>query len=127
MTTAAEKQHMGRVAELGCCLCRRYGWHGTPAEVHHVRTGTGAGRRASHFDVIPLCPSHHRQGADGLHVMGRKAWERAHGVTELELLAGVRAELLGDSERLPVAECARDTTDVVERETAVRAQQGVAA
>ena len=123
--TKAEKHHMGRVAALGCCLCQRYGWHGTPAEVHHVRTGTGAGRRASHFDVIPLCPAHHRQGADGLHVMGRKAWERAHGVTELDLLDEVRAMLAGSREQPAVVERACGTTDVVEREMPVRAQQGV--
>ena len=28
----------------------------------------------------------HRSSNDALHAMGRKAWERHHGVTELELL-----------------------------------------
>ena len=86
MTTKAEKAHMDRVARLGCILCRRYGYHDTPAELHHPRTGTGAGRRAAHTDVIPLCPTHHRSSNEALHAMGRKAWERHHGVTELELL-----------------------------------------
>lgn len=94
MTTKAEKAHMSRVAELGCILCRRYGHHDTPAELHHPRTGTGAGRRAAHTDVIPLCPHHHRSSNEALHAMGRKAWERHHGVTEMELLCDVR-ELLG--------------------------------
>ena len=35
-------RHMARVAALGCILCRRLGYLGTPAEVHHIRTGTGA-------------------------------------------------------------------------------------
>ena len=82
--------HMDRVAALGCLLCRRLGYHGTPAEVHHLRTGTGAGRRAGDTETIPLCPEHHR-GNTGLHGMGRKAFERAYGVTELELLAETRA------------------------------------
>lgn len=86
MATNAEKSHMSRVAEIGCILCRRYGHHGTPAELHHPRTGTGAGRRAAHADVIPLCPYHHRSSNEALHAMGRKAWELHHGVTELELL-----------------------------------------
>ena len=98
MATRAERDHMGRVAELGCALCRRYGYFGTPAELHHPRTGTGAGRRASHMDVIPLCPAHHRQGADGLHVLGRKAFERTHGVTERELLDETRRLLEGARE-----------------------------
>lgn len=91
MATKAEKSHMSRVAELGCILCRRYGHHGTPAELHHPRTGTGAGRRAAHADVIPLCPYHHRSSNEALHAMGRKAWERHHGVTEMELLDQTRA------------------------------------
>jgi hypothetical protein len=37
-----------------------------------------------------LCPEHYR-GNTGLHGMGRKAFERAYGVTELELLAETRA------------------------------------
>ncbi len=91
MATKAEKTHMSRVADLGCILCRRYGHHGTPAELHHPRTGTGAGRRAAHADVIPLCPYHHRSSNEALHAMGRKAWERHHGVTESELLDQTRA------------------------------------
>jgi hypothetical protein len=89
------KKHMGRVAEFGCILCFRNGYAGTPAEVHHIRTGTGAGRRASDFDTIPLCPYHHRQSNEALHVMGRKAWERHHGVTELELLEQTKELLNG--------------------------------
>lgn len=86
MTTAAEHRHLDRVARLGCVLCRHMGYHGTPAEIHHPRTGTGAGRKASHMDAIALCPAHHRLGNEALHSMGRKAWERYHGITEMELL-----------------------------------------
>jgi len=92
--TNAERKHLRLVADLGCILCAANGVEGTPAEIHHLRTGTGAGRKASHFESIPLCPIHHRLGNDALHVMGRKAWERHHGVTELELLEQVR-DLLG--------------------------------
>ena len=86
--------HMAQVAALGCLLCRRLGYYGTPAEVHHLRTGTGAGRKAADTETIPLCPEHHR-GATGLHGMGRKAVERVYGVTELELLAETRAMIGG--------------------------------
>ncbi len=87
--TKAERAHMNRLAEMGCILCRHLGTPGTPAEIHHIRTGTGAGRRASHFNTIPLCAYHHR-GQEGLHGMGRKAWERYYDVTEIELLQQVR-------------------------------------
>lgn len=43
--SAAGKRHLGRVAEQGCCICRRLGFGATPAEVHHARTGVGAAQR----------------------------------------------------------------------------------
>ena len=69
--TAAEQAHMDRVAALGCLACRLDGFPGTPAELHHSRlrpdgTAYGAGCRASHFEVIPLDPIHHRGGAKGI-------------------------------------------------------------
>ena len=86
MTTLAEKKHMGRVAELGCAVCRRMGHPGTPAELHHLRAGTGAGRRSSHWEVIPLCPEHHR-GSTGLHGLGTKGFPKHWGFDEVDLLA----------------------------------------
>lgn len=87
--TKAEKQYMGKVAELGCILCKHLNLGETPAELHHPRTGTGAGRKSSNMDVIPLCPEHHR-GNSGLHGMGRKAFERYYGITELQLMEKVQ-------------------------------------
>ncbi|WP_422491372.1 Ref family recombination enhancement nuclease [Endozoicomonas sp. ALE010] len=66
--TREEKQYLSDVAQLGCIACRISGMSGTPAEVHHQRSGTGAGRRASHFDTMPLCPGHHRYLPDAIHV-----------------------------------------------------------
>ena len=92
MTTKDEQRHMSLVAELGCAVCRRIGYEGTPAELHHPRAGTGAGRRASHMDVIPLCPEHHR-GKTGVHGLGTKGFPRHYGYGEAELLEDTRAEL----------------------------------
>lgn len=98
--TAAEGRYMGQVAALGCALCRRLGYGPTPAEVHHPRRGTGAGR-ASHYDTIPLCPEHHR-GNTGIHGMGTKAWMAHYDLSEADLTAETRALLaayLPDQER----------------------------
>jgi hypothetical protein len=52
--TKDEREHMSKVASLGCWVCQR------PANVHHIRPiGLGIGRRSSHYDTIPLCHSHH--------------------------------------------------------------------
>lgn len=65
--TRKERDYLQTVAQLGCIACRNSGQPGTPAEVHHQRSGTGVGRRASHFDTMPLCPGHHRFYEDAIH------------------------------------------------------------
>ena len=89
MTTAAERKHMSAVAALGCAVCRRMGYEGTPAELHHPRRGTGMGQRASSFDVIPLCPEHHR-GKTGLHGLGTKGFPKHWDFDEADLLDDVK-------------------------------------
>jgi hypothetical protein len=42
-------------------------------------------KRASHFDVIPLCPEHHR-GKTGVHGLGTKGFPKHWGFTEQDLL-----------------------------------------
>ena len=85
MTTKAEKQHMSRVAELGCCLCHRiHGPHDAgPVELHHLRAG-GWGK-GGYLTVMGLCIEHHR-GNTGIHGLGTKAFERQYEVTQQELL-----------------------------------------
>lgn len=58
--TKAEKEHLSKVAALGCIACHELGFAGTPCEIHHPRAGNGKGQKASHFEAIGLCPAHHR-------------------------------------------------------------------
>ena len=90
MASEAEKQYMGKVASLGCWACRKMGYYDTPAEIHHVSKWLGKGQRASNYDVIPLCPHHHRNGGYGeaIHA-GRKAWEARFG-NEFDMLREVK-------------------------------------
>ena len=95
--TKDEKKYLSKVAELGCIICYRLGYIGTPAEIHHVRgMGLGMAVRSSHYATIPLCPTHHR-GNVGYHGLGRKAFERRYEITEQELLAQVK-ELLDEKD-----------------------------
>ncbi len=85
-----EREFLSEIADIGCILCYKLGYAGTPAEIHHIRgIGLGLGVRNSHSNAIPLCPEHHR-GNTGYHGLGRKAFERRYGVTELELLEQVQ-------------------------------------
>ena len=91
--TKAEQRHLSAVAELGCIACRRIGISDSPAEAHHIRSGVGMGQRSSHFEVIGLCPLHHRTGGYGVAIhAGQKTWEAKFG-TELELLEWINVLL----------------------------------
>ena len=83
---------MGRVADLGCAVCRRMGYPGTPAELHHKRAGQGLSNRASNWQVIPLCPEHHR-GATGVHGLGTRGFAKRWGYGEDALLEDVRVAI----------------------------------
>jgi hypothetical protein len=76
--TKAEREHMSKVASLGCLVCQR------PANVHHIRpVGLGMGMRSSHYQVVPLCREHH-QGQFSIHNC-KEQFEAMYG-TEAELL-----------------------------------------
>ncbi len=76
MSTAAEKRHMAKVAEMGCVI-----HYGAPAEIHHCGTHMGGGR--DHMKVIPLCPRCHRGHGYGISLHdGKKKWEELNGTEE---------------------------------------------
>lgn len=82
---------MSKVAELGCIACLRNGYETPDVELHHIRSGQGMGQKASNYDVIGLCPPHHRTGGYGIAFhAGKKAFESQFG-TEQELLAQVKS------------------------------------
>ena len=83
MTTKLEKEHYGKVARLGCILCKStLGYDDTPCEIHHIRR---LGGKRSLAPVIGLCPEHHR-GNTGIHGLGRKGFEARYGIDEQALL-----------------------------------------
>lgn len=85
----ADREYLDRVASLGCIVCRNEGLGATPANIHHLRTGQGL-KRATHREVIPLCPQHHQHGGHGVAFhAGAKTWQAKYG-TEAELLKQVQ-------------------------------------
>ena len=78
--TKDEKKHYGKVASLGCSLCRYLGYGETPPELHHIRSC-----------LLYTSPSPR-------HGMGRKAFERKYGITEEELLEKT-LELINEMDR----------------------------
>ncbi len=90
VATKLEKEHLSKVASLGCLIC------GSPAICHHIRNrgdgkgNIGIGQRANHYEVIPLCPSHH-VGSFSIHNTKRQ-FEDAYG-TEAQLLQRTLKEI----------------------------------
>ena len=78
--TVEEKKYMSQVADYGCIACHQDGLN-VPAEIHHIRKHTGMGLRPSHFNILPLCASHHRTGKISVH-LGKKAFESKYGPEE---------------------------------------------
>ena len=83
MASKKEKKHLALVSSLGCLICQQ------PAICHHIRNrgdgkgNIGFGQRASHYETIPLCPSHH-VGAFSIHNC-KEQFEARYG-TEHEML-----------------------------------------
>lgn len=85
--TKTEREHYDKLHNLGCIACYVLGYGNSPAEIHHIRHETGAGRKAAFNEAIPLCPRHHRLGGYGIaYHSGRLGFERHVGMTEVELL-----------------------------------------
>ncbi len=84
--SAKGKRWMGKVAKIPCVLCAYQGLGESPAQVHHLKMGTGASDRASDMLVIALCYEHHL-GASGVHMLKEKGLRLRYNLSELDLLA----------------------------------------
>jgi hypothetical protein len=95
--TKDERNHYDRISQHGCIACHVLGYGFSPCEIHHIRTGTGAGRKAHWSKAIGLCPIHHRLGDSGVAIhAGIKSFEQSIGMSEVELL-NKQLELLNET------------------------------
>lgn len=78
--TQAQYKIWAEQKENGCSVddCR----NGYMLETHHC--DTGAGKRKDHDKTICLCYYHHR-GAEGIHTIGRKEWQRKYGTEQYHM------------------------------------------
>jgi len=78
--TAAERRHVSSVCAIGCIVCLLHYGQSAEAEPHHIRTGQGK-KRASHYEVIPLCSIHHNRPftlGTAFHA-GQETWQEKYG------------------------------------------------
>lgn len=94
----AHKQHMARVAELGCMISGS-----TDVCLHHARSGSmkdagyhfGKSQRPPDWFVIPLQPMYHNTSNEGIHNKGVRSWELVYG-TQYDMLCDI-SRMLGYS------------------------------
>lgn len=75
--TAAERRHMGKVAEEPCLVC------GQPSTVHHVTSDGFKRITRDNFKVVPLCPRHHmiQYGPrESVEALGHAGFTKAYGI-----------------------------------------------
>lgn len=72
--TTKARDHLSRVKQLPCVICRKHG----PSDAHHVICGRYGSSKASDFEVIPLCKAHHQDGPDAIH-NGKASWVERYG------------------------------------------------
>ena len=86
--TKDERQHYDKLAQLGCIACHVLGLGYSAPHIHHIKSGNAGMGKKSHWSLaIPLCPQHHQHGGYGVAIhAGKKAFEAAVGMTEVELL-----------------------------------------
>ena len=81
--------HLRAVKALRCVVCGRAG----PNDAHHCfhdRATRFGGRKAGHFETIPLCKEHHQHGPDAIHNAKRtwrERWGPDHGYIESVMIA----------------------------------------
>ena len=85
--TKKEREHLKKVAELCCIVCRKMGYHDSPAEIHHIKKGVMS-KRSPHYETIPLCPYHHRTSNESYHL--NPLWFDKTFGTQTELLEEVK-------------------------------------
>ena len=66
-----KKEHLSKIASLGCIICKKMGFLDSPAEIHHINEGR-IGKRADFNKTLPLCPNHHRNGSESYHYSPKK-------------------------------------------------------
>lgn len=86
--TKDERAHYDKLSQLGCIVCLMQGHGYSAPEIHHIKSGNAGIGKKSHWSLaIPLCANHHRNGGYGIAIhAGKKAFEAAISMTEIELL-----------------------------------------
>jgi len=73
---ARDEGYKAWIRSLPCCVCHR----GAPSEAAHTGIDGGMSMKASDYSCVPLCTECHSRGLLAYHRIGKRAFERVHGV-----------------------------------------------
>mgnify|MGYP003143239513 FL=1 len=92
----AEKEWMDKICQVGCIVCWKEMDVYSPAEPHHIVSGSLNPRgRKDHMLTIPLCPAHHRFNLNNDQCVSRHYYK-----AEFEKRYGTEAELLEQTKKM---------------------------
>ena len=76
-----DKEYRAWICSLPCAAC------GVPGRSEAAHTGSDGGMsmKASDYTCVPLCTDCHTQAPGAYHRIGKRAFERAHGISFAEL------------------------------------------
>ena len=83
---ARDEDYKDWIRTLACCACGRP----APNEAAHTGIDGGMSMKASDYSCVPLCPECHTQAPEAYHRIGRRAFERVHGVRFAEFARELR-------------------------------------
>lgn len=85
-----EREYVGRIKLLPCCVCGTGGGEAAPSEAHEIEQGLW-------FTSVPLCADCHRGPRNGIHGM-RYAWKVRKFTELIALNRTIRMLLFGSWE-----------------------------
>jgi hypothetical protein len=72
-----DEDYKAWIRTLPCCACGVEG----RSEAAHTGSDGGMSQKASDYSCVPLCPDCHTQAPGAYHRVGKRAFERRHGLS----------------------------------------------
>ena len=85
---ARDDEYKNWIRTLACCACG----HPAPSEAAHTGCDGGMSMKASDYSCVPLCADCHTRGPLAYHRIGKRAFERVHGIWFASVVARLRRE-----------------------------------
>jgi len=85
-----DEDYKAWIRTLVCRACGRP----APNEAAHTGIDGGMSMKASDYSCVPLCPDCHTRGPLSYHRIGKRAFERVHGIRFASIAARLRREWL---------------------------------